>query len=424
MRVLAPVLLLLAGSAMAQEVLTLEEAVRIAERDAFQVRIAHSNLDKFSGTERSAKGAFGPTVTLNGGHSQSQFEGLSGPGGGFFRSESTELGATLVQPIDLSGASRAALRSAKYSTVAAKASLEAILNQVRHDARVAYWNVALAQELVRVQEEAVAAAGRRVEDARARERAGLLPRFDVIRLEVDQKRAEEALVRAKGDVETSRQTLNNVLARDVGTEFTVEYATEMPPPIPDQANLVQLAVSNRPEVQEADALASSLDQTVEIQRRGTRPSMAVSASYNRNLGATQGSPTATTTGSLQVSWPIFDSGVTRGRVNQATEDARQARFRAEQTALVIGLEAETAATRYRTAVQAYESAFAARELAVEALRLAEVSFANQVGTVLDVTTSQADLTASRGAVENARFGAWQAYSDLLRAIGGTWEKPE
>lgn len=416
-----PALVLLAGSGTAQETLTLDEAVRIAESEAFSVKIARSELDKFAGSERTARGALGPTVTLNGSHSQSQFEGLSGPGGGFFRSESTDLGASVVQPIDLSGASRAALRSAKFSTLAALASYQATLNQVRHDARFAYWNVALAQALVSVQVEAVEAAEKRVEDARKREAAGISPKFDVIRFEVDLKRTEEALVRARGTEETARQALNNVLARDVNTKFDVESREDMPPPIPEGASLVQLAVAYRPEVAQADAVADSLDQTVELQKRGLRPSMAVSASYNRSLGASQGAPTGTASGAVQVSWPIFDSGVTRGRVSEAGENARQARFRAEQLALAIGLEAEAAATQYRTALQAYETAKAGRELAAEALRLAEVSFANQVGTVLDVTTSQANLTAAKGAVENARFSAWQAYSDLLRAIGGKWE---
>lgn len=415
-------MVLLAGSATAQEPLTLEEAVRIAESEAFSVKIARSELDKFAGSERTARGALGPTVALNGSHSQSQFEGLSGPGGGFFRSESTDLGASIVQTIDLSGAGRAALRSAKFSTLAALASYQATLNQVRHDARFAYWNVALAQALVRVQVEAVEAAAKRVEDIRKREAAGISPKFDVIRFEVDLKRTEEALVRARGTEETARQALNNVLARDVDTKFEVEAREDMPPPIPDGASLVQLAVAYRPEVAQADAIADSLDQTVELQKRGLRPSLAVSASYNRSLGASQGAPTGTASGAVQVSWPIFDSGVTRGRVSEAGENARQARIRTEQLALAIGLEAEAAATRYRTAVQAYETAKAGRELAAEALRLAEVSFANQVGTVLDVTSSQADLTAAKGAVENARFSSWQAYSDLLRAIGGKWEE--
>ncbi|MGE0000793.1 MAG: TolC family protein [Fimbriimonadaceae bacterium] len=422
MRLLLPAMVLLAGSATAQEPLTLEEAVRIAESEAFSVKIARSELDKFAGSERTARGALGPTVALNGSHSQSQFEGLSGPGGGFFRSESTDLGASIVQTIDLSGAGRAALRSAKFSTLAALASYQATLNQVRHDARFAYWNVALAQALVRVQVEAVEAAAKRVEDIRKREAAGISPKFDVIRFEVDLKRTEEALVRARGTEETARQALNNVLARDVDTKFEVEAREDMPPPIPDGASLVQLAVAYRPEVAQADAIADSLDQTVELQKRGLRPSLAVSASYNRSLGASQGAPTGTASGAVQVSWPIFDSGVTRGRVSEAGENARQARIRTEQLALAIGLEAEAAATRYRTAVQAYETAKAGRELAAEALRLAEVSFANQVGTVLDVTSSQADLTAAKGAVENARFSSWQAYSDLLRAIGGKWEE--
>lgn len=424
MRAAVALLGLCAGIAAAQEPLTAGAAAEIAASDAYAVLIARSQLQRASGSERTARGAFGPTVTLSGSHAQSRFDGLSGPGGGFFRSESTDIGASVVQPIDLSGASRAALRSARLNKIAAEAGYEAVVNQVRHEARFAFYNVALASALVEVQVDAVAAATKRVEDAKKREAAGISPRFDVIRFEVDLKRAEEALVRARGNLETAKQTLNNVLARPVDEEFEIEVPSDMPPEVPAEANLARLAVERRPEVVQARAAADSLDQVVEIQKRGLRPSMAASASYNRSLGASQGAPTGTATGALQVSWPLFDSGVTKGRIAESREDARQSEFRAEQLALAIGLEAEAAATRYRTSVEAYRTAVASRELAAEALRLAEVSLANQVGTVLDVTTSQADLTAAKGAVVNARYGAWQAYSDLLRAVGGSLEPGE
>lgn len=408
---------LFAAVAAAQEPLTLDEAVRLAERDSFDVRVAQSALARAEGSERTARGAFGPTVSFDGTYVRNEFTGISGASGGFFRNETKDVGVSLVQRIDISGASRAALRAAKSQTSAARAAYEAELSRVRDNTRRAYFDVLLAGTLVNVREEAVVAAVRRLANARRRFEEGLVSRFDVLRLETDLKRSEEALIQAKGTLATTKQALNNLLARPVDTPFDAVDVDEMPPPQGSDEGLVATAVQRRPEVRQAQAAADALAQATEIEKRGLRPSLGLSASHTRSIDPGPGSPTATTTGALQLSWPVFDSGITRGRVASAEEDARQARFRTDQAVLAVGLDVLSAATRYRTAVDAYTTAVQARTLAQEALRLAEVSYAEQAGTLLDVTTAQSELTAARGAAASARFAAWQAYSQLLRAMG-------
>jgi outer membrane protein TolC len=407
----------IAAAAAAQAPLTLDEAVRIAETEAFDIRVARSALAKAEGNERTARGAFGPTVSVDGSYVRNEFTGLSGPGGGFFRNETKDIGVSLVQRIDISGASRAALRAARAQKAAARAAYDAEVSRIRDEARRSYFDVLLAATLVTVREEAVTAAVRRLASARRRFEEGVVSRFDVLRLETDLKRSEEGVIQSKGSLATAKQALNNLLARSVYTPFEAVDVAEMPPPQGPDEQLVATAVQNRPEVRQAKAVADALDQAAEIERRGLRPSLGLSASHTRSIAPGAGSPTATTTGALQLSWPLFDSGITRGRVDSAEEDALQARFRAEQAVLGVGLDVLSAATRYRTAVDAYRTAVQARTLAEEALRLAEVSYSEQVGTLLDVITAQSELTAAKGAAASARFAAWQAFSQLLRATG-------
>jgi outer membrane protein TolC len=407
------------GSAAAQtpESLTLDDAVRIALAQNFDVQVSRSELAKSEGTERTARGAFGPNVALNATYVRNEFEGLSGQGGGFFRNESKEFGVSLGQSVDLSGASRAALRAARENVAAAEAGLDATVARVADEARRAYFDVLLAKRLVEVSEEARDAAAKRLSDAQKRAAEGVVSRFDVLRFETDLRRSEEAVIRDGGRYEISRQQLNNLLARPVETSFVPEDVSDLPPPAAPDDALVGQAVQSRPEVRQAQAVARSLAAVVETEKRGLRPSLGISASYTRALDPGIGSPDATTTGAIQLQWPLFDSGVTRGRVASADEDRRQAEFRLEQVLLAVALDVRSAATRYRVATEAYRTATAAQTLAAEALRLAEVSYQNQVGTLLDVVTAQAELTAAKASATNARYEAWQAYSSLLRALG-------
>src|SRR5690349_24405571 len=73
------VLAVLAQAAQAKEALSLDDALAIAMRNAFSLRIAESKIEKARQQERQAKAVFGPTVTVQGNYTR--FEGsVSGTG--------------------------------------------------------------------------------------------------------------------------------------------------------------------------------------------------------------------------------------------------------------------------------------------------------------------------------------------------------
>lgn len=411
----------------APEKLTLDDALAIGMKNAFSIRIAESRAEKARRLEKAAKGAFGPTINVQGNYSR--FDGAvngsgsggstgGGTGGGSsFSGDSKSAVINLSQPIDISGTSRKALQVTEYNRLAAEAGLGVEANNLRLAVRTAYYNVLLRKALVKVQEDALKAARARYEKAVVRETNGAIPRFDVLRFENEVRRTEEALVQAQGAFEKSKHDLNSSLSRPIETEFEPVDAETLPAIPDDPSDLVVAAIQNRAEVKQSEYTIVALSKTAEVQKGSMLPSLNIQASHTRYIDPALNQTNHSSIGNLVLSFPLFDSGITRARVEAAERDTDVARIGLEQLLLGIALEVRNALTLAQTAKKSYDVSLDSERLAAESLRLAEIRYNEGAGILIDVTEAQANLTAASGTVQNAKYQLLNAYSNLLKAIG-------
>ncbi len=413
--------------------LSLDDALQIARQNSFAVRTAQVRVDKANDLVRAARGALGFNLSVNAAYSR--FEGSVGGGSGSGSTsgsttrengssssaptvnDSKTASVTLSQVFDLGRGLRSAVEAARFSLSAEQAGLDSASSDLDLAVRNAYLDVLLTRALVRVQRDALKAESARLEKARLRQRAGAIPPFDVLRLENEVKQTERALVEAEGAFETSKQALNNALARAIETPFEPVELAAVPAVPPDPTPLVAIAVQRRGEARQAEFQVRSLGKVADTNRRGLDPSLVVSATHNRVIDPFPGQKDNGTIGTIAVQWPIFDSGVTRALVQSALRDQTAAEIGREQLVLGIALEVRSAHTRLVTAQKSLAVAEDGLKLAREALRLAELRYDEGAGILIDVTQAQADVTAAEGGVENARSEYFKAYAALQRGVG-------
>ncbi|MCW5937809.1 MAG: TolC family protein [Fimbriimonadaceae bacterium] len=418
-------------------VLTLNDALSLAEQSSFALQIAQSRIDRAGDQVRAARGALGPAVSLSAAYSR--FEGSVSSGGGFSNSgssvsldpqgraqaaatpsvpnDSKTASVSLRQAFDLSGGTRKQVEALRFSRQAEIANYSADRNTLYDQVRRAYFQILQAEALTRVQQEALTAAQERQEKAEVREREGAIPNFDVLRFRNEVRKTEQALFQAQGNVVTAKQALNNLLARPVDTPFQTQPIDDLPEVPEDPEGLVRAAIQARPELEAAQFRIRSLDRLASATQASLQPDLALSATHTRVFDPAAGQDDNGTIGTLAFSWPVFDSGITRGRVDAAREDERQARIGLEQQALGVALETLGAHTRFLTAERTYTVALDSERLAREALRLAQLRYDEGAGILLDVIQAQADLTAAQGNVQQAKYNVLAEYSALLRALG-------
>ena len=192
---------------------------------------------------------------------------------------------------------------------------------------------------------------------------------------------------------------------------------EMSRAVAEPDRYIAVALKTRPDLRSAEDRTKFLNFISETERRGTLPSLSLSATHTRTLDPSVNQRDKSTTATAFLSFPIFDSGITRARVAAAKEDERQAQLAVEQIGLAVGLQVRQALVRLENAQQTLEVARKTVEQASEALRIAEVRYEAGEGILLDITDAQLSLTQAKQAVVAARYDYLAAYADLQFAVG-------
>ncbi len=403
-----------------QDALSVDQAVEIAVKNAYAVRLAQSAAEQAKANQHAASGALRPQINSTGQYIRLA-EGVSGSAGGSgfggSTSDSKQVNVVLSQLIDISGVTRKTVEARKFQKLASQMDVEREVNGVKGAVRAQFYLVLQSKALVTVQEEELRNAQQRLANAKLKEAAGDVSHFDVLRFETDAKRSEQALVDAQGNYFLSKQSLNSLLGRAIGTEFEPQDVPNLRDVDVDTDAAVALAQENRPEVKSGDYLVRAAGSLVGVEAGGLKPSMSFSAQYSRVIDPAPSQAVQSLFGILSINFPVFDSGITRARTRAAREFEEQAEIRLEQTKLAVDLDVRNALTRLQTTKKAFEVAQSGQVLARESLRLAQLRYDEGAGILLDVTTAQAELTRAQGAVVTARYQYLSAIAALQRALG-------
>ncbi len=401
--------------------MTLDEALKIAEQNAFSIRTASSNVDKTQYQLDQARALAGPKLSLDTTYTRFDKELTSSFGSTTIVTraiDSTESKLTLALPIDISGNIRRGInasRAFKDSTIAA---LQAEKNNVRLQVRQSYFQVLQAKAQLDVAEENLKLSKEQLENAKINERAGSYAKVDVLRFETQVKQAESDLVTFQNSYRIATESFNNVLGRPIESPVELADITELPNGLIPEGQAVESAMKFRPDLAAVRYQIDSLKLVREAQRSGLQPSLSASLQHARNYDA-QGfsAQSSSTVGVLSVSIPIFDSGLTRAKVNAAKEDEKQAQIRYDQLKLSISLEVRVALTNLANAKARLDLATKQVEFASETYRLATVRLKAGEGISVEVTDAQTQLIGAKTSQVRARYDYLTAFAQLQKAIG-------
>lgn len=405
------------------DTLTMEEAVQVATKNAFTVRQQLSAIEKNRQRVRENKGNLGPRVTISGTYTRFDEEQTTeiAPGQSIVTQpiDTKQATASLNLPIDISGNIGRIVRASKATLIASEQTLQAVRNDVKLGVRRAYLNVLRAEDQIEVANLAIQEAEERLKNAKLEEAAGTKARIDVIRIEAQLAQAQSDLITATNSQTLAKQNLNNLMGRPIETDFKTAKVTALPPtPAAEITQIDKVAQDGRPEAKALLKTREALALITRATERGMNPSLNLGINYQRNIDA-QGftARDQSTTGSLTLNVPVFDSGITRSQVKQARQDEEQAKIQLEQIRLGISLEVRQAITNMVNA--AARLTVAERQLAAaqENYRISRVRLAAGEGITLEITDALTQLTQARTGVVSARYDYWTAYSELQRAVG-------
>jgi outer membrane protein TolC len=277
----------------------------------------------------------------------------------------------------------------------------------------------------------VIAAGARVESARAqvataqaayqqavdRHNAGVVPRIDVTRSQVELQTEQQRLTALENDLGKQKLYLGRLIGLPPGQEFSIADTVPFAPLTNlaiDQALL--RAYANRSDLKAAESQVHAAELAKQAALAERLPSVHLGGDYGVIGPSPQNSHgTFGVTGSVR--FPIFQGGRVRGDIEQA--DAILEQRRAEQQDLRGRIDAEVRAAflDLHSAESQVKVAESNRGLAQETLTQARDRFAAGVADTLEVVQAQQAVAAAEQDYIASLYSHNLAKASLARAMG-------
>jgi outer membrane protein TolC len=323
-----------------------------------------------------------------------------------------------------SGRRSANIRAAEEQVRFDELELERAVEQLRLDITGTYYNLQDADEQVRIEEDAVRRAAIILRDATLLKEAQLTTRLDEVNARVELDNAQQRLVRAQSQQETSRRELARLLnlpsVIDISAADPVQQADAWRLSLPES---IVLALQNRAELEQQLVQRNISEQRRRSVLAALGPTVSVFASYNLlqlSTGdpsefASQGFANGYSLGA-RMRWDLFDGGAVKARARQEEVNRAIAETRFADVSKQVRLEVERAYNNLTSNQRNIQTAILSLEGAREALRLARLRFQAGVGPLSDVITAESNVTEAEGNRVRAILDYNRALAALQRAI--------
>ncbi len=393
--------------------LTLEDAVTMALQRNWDIQLADLALAEAEAAIGEAKAPDRFQLSLESSYSRLGPQTVAMPS-----DHAHKYGVALYKSLYSSGRNQTILTLARLNVDVKGLETVVARRQIALDAATAFYNVARAIGFFEVAGEKLTSAREHWRLASARYEAGAVPRFDVMRAEVEVANAEQQLIVAQAAVEIAKGVLKRLLAIEV-TQPLQLVTTPHPSPIVVDPNLcIAMANQRREEIVVLDTHVRLAMASARLAKAERGLNLDLVGAYDRQSSTGFARDYAWNL-TLSLSKSLSDGGASRSKEQQALWRAEQARALLGKVADDIELQVWHAylnleETRHRLSLAAKTV-----ELAQEALRIAEVRYDAGLATPVEVTDARVALAAARTNQVDAIYGYQIAEAKLLSAINAS-----
>lgn len=422
-----------AGSARAQDLLTLDAAlaratqqhpaVRGAEaavrESAARIRLARAGwLPRLDASESWQRGnqpvfVFGSLLAQRRfGESNFRIDTLNQPDA----VSNHRLGFAVEQVLFDGLRTPSAVRAASLGRDVADAERRDVVASLKVGVTQAYGQTLIAQAQGRAASAAVLAAEEDVRRAEHRRDAGMGTESDVLALRVHLALVRERQIVAASQEVTARATLNEAMGEPIDRVFQVAPAPLETGAVPPLADLEAEALASRPDVLRAIAQERLAREAITQARSGFYPQAALQGVYETN-GATMSSRTSSWTVGAVLRWNLLGGWADAARLGEARAALERARAGRSQREARVRVEIRTAAAGIEAARARVEVGRTLRAQARESERIVRDRYEAGLATVGDLLRSANAVLDAESHHTAALVDALVSAAQLERARG-------
>jgi outer membrane protein TolC len=414
-----------------EEPLSLADALNLALHRSPDILRAQRDLQSAQGLAVETRAIVLPTVGISGSYNpvqRSDVDVIEAPGVGFSLGtpQNWSSQVKLVQSLYEGGRMLSSVRIARLLQQQSWLNYQTTLADTVLALQLAYNDVLLAEQQITVQEASVELLANELKDNQRRYEAGTVPRFNVLRAEVELANAKPRLISARNNYRIAKNNLANLMGLNLPHGTVEDIPMKLSGKL--EAEPYELALQNglsealerRTELGSLTKAEALRKEDLVSARSGYKPKLQGYVGYdvhNSILSQDLNADLHGWIGGVQMTWNIFDGLRTQGRVQQAAAQYERAEVDVDDMTRRIELEVRTAYSNFIQAREVLESQKKVQEQAEESLRLARARSEAGTGTQLDVLGAQTALTEARTTQIQALHDYAAARARLQRAVG-------
>jgi len=419
------------NDAQSADKLTLQQSIDLALSQSVLIQSAREGVRSAEAQKQEAFTGFLPKFSTSYSYQRYNEEpgenlSVNVPGFPSFLPTSTKDNYSWVieakQPIFAGGGILANYQANRIGREIASMDESSTVQDIIQDVRVAYFNVLKAEKNLTVAKQSVEQLEAHRNMSQDFFDAGVIPKNDLLRSEVELANGRQNLVRAENGIEIAKARFNTVLRRDINTPTEVEDILSLRDYPKSLDECRKLAMENRTEIKSYTQKVEQSRKLVDVAKSEYYPSVNVVGHFERygDDASVNGSPLRNADNSYVMgvaSWNFWEWGKTKNRVDASRARENQATYALENLKDQVALDVKNAWLGLQESRKQVAVTQKAIEQAEENYRITQERYREQVGTATDVVDAQTLLTRAKSDYFNALSDYNISIARLERAMG-------
>ena len=295
------------------------------------------------------------------------------------------------------------IESAEIGVDIAKLQLQRKWETTRLEVIKAYYNVLQAKKQVEVYQDSVDKYQLHLNNVEQLYSAGSKAKIDVLRSQVELANARQTLIKGQSTYDNNLSILRNLMYMDQREplELTDDFVYE---PFNEEINsCVAYAVDNRKDLIVSGYQVKQKELALKNAQADYMPTVDLSVSTGWNKQVSPSRDNHSVSGTIGVNWKIWDSGITKGKVNAAKADLASAQLAYDRDRSNVDMNVRTDYNSMREAERRFESTQEAVREAQEDYFIANEKYKAGEGIMLDIIDAQNALNTAQQNYISAQY---------------------
>jgi outer membrane protein TolC len=224
------------------------------------------------------------------------------------------------------------------------------------------------------------------------------------------------VVQLRDTLQTQKEQLNELLARDLDTPFRTEQVPPITPAEMDLKTARSTALQQRPEVKEAEIDTHRAEYDRKLSRAKYIPDVGAAIHYLDPIN-TAFLPQNILSAGLELKWDPFDWGGRRDEVKQKDVSIQQSNYQLQETQAQVMLDVDNTFRKLQESRSLLEVSQAGRDAANEKLREISDQFKHSAVLMRDLLQQQAAVANAEHEYEQSLLSFWNAKAAFEKALG-------